>query len=200
MQVSGLMKIMGAIGAIWLLVILFSAARTPTTQSVSVEAAMARFAAFEMAFPPRPLPPMTAQAHSPTDGEMGAGAPQRDRVSLSDLSGPLILVHFLPARCATCPAPGPVMADLSARFSDGQLSLVVIALDGRADGADLPPGVVHLRDTSQQFAAYARPRAGHPLTVLYRQGHGEIGRTEHIAPWGTAPGLALLATLLTDLD
>ncbi len=174
-------KIMGGLGALWLVFVIISASQPPRDRgALSTKEAMGALVGFEAAFPPRPIPPMRAVGEDELE------------VSLKSLATPVLVTLFIPGRCPGC---GDAIEKLQAASSlspaaeRGRANLTVLYVSPRAEADPPPQGGTILLDTDGRFDSYIGGSTRSPMLVIYTKERGEVGRITGNAPW-TAEALA----------
>ena len=180
-------KIMGGLGALWLVFIIISASQPHRAGgSLSAQDAMAALVGFEPAFPPRPNPPMTVV------GEEGR------EVSLDRLATPVLVTLIIPSRCRGCDEVIERLqtaSSLAPSVQEGRAKLTVLYISLREEVGPGPEGWTILLDPDGKFDSYIGRTANSSMLVIYTKDRGEVGRVTADAPW-TAEALAQFIEVL----
>lgn len=188
LKVKHAIMAMLAIGAIAVIVTLFSAliASTPGPMDSFARGAMSEFRT--VSDPPR-QPGATLLT--------GEG----EEITLADRRGKVLLVNFWATWCAPCVVEMPYLDELQARYGSNGFEVVAISMDrtiGDAERFYAENGLEHLAIYHDQSfnSAFAAGARGLPLTVLYDRQGGEIGRLDGDAEWASEDAFALIEAAL----
>ena len=184
LKVKHAIMAMLAIGAIAVIVTLFSAliTSTPGPMDSFARGAMSDFRTVSD-------PPQQPGATLLT----GEG----EEITLADKRGKVLLVNFWATWCAPCVVEMPYLDEVQARYGSDAFEVVAISMDRTLDDAERfyaengldHLGLYHDQSFNSAFAAGAR---GLPLTVLYDRQGGEIGRLDGDAEWASEEAFALI--------
>ncbi|MEM9421685.1 MAG: hypothetical protein AAF986_04115 [Pseudomonadota bacterium] len=184
------MKVMGGLGALWLLYVLVSASQPYNSDAptLSTKEAMAAIAGFDEAFPPRPLPPMTF------DNVAGSS-------TLHDLATPILVTLFIPPRCNGCAMAIEKLTTTAALTHEllekDKLHLTILYIRQATVPQPPTPAIFTLADPKGKFSRYINTKSLDPTLVVYYRDRGEVGRLTDGTSWDPVDLAALLQTLHT---
>ncbi|MEM6649903.1 MAG: hypothetical protein AAF603_06605 [Pseudomonadota bacterium] len=174
-----LIRIMGGLGGLWLIYILFSASLSNSgPQTISLERAAARVDGFALAFPPRPLPPMPI---SGTEGVM----------TLAEIEGQTLIVQFRPVNCGPpCEAPLAALQQHLSEVPPLKAQVITVTLSTQIESA---PDIPSFSDPSGQYRDYVGTP---PKIIIYQKDRGEIGRDDGTTDWASPQAERFLTRLI----